>query len=968
MPNLKSVAMLCTYKFRRGHDARIEPEGLSKITMTSDSLIPLRRKLGGLTALTLAFTMMAGCAGIMNTKTSALEGTTSSALPEVTIPYDKFTLDNGLTVIVNEDRKAPVVAVNIWYKVGSKDESVGSRGFAHLFEHLMFQGSENYKNDFFVPFKEAGATDQNGTTSTDRTNYFETVPTPALDMALWMESDRMGHFKGAINQANLDEQRAVVKNEKRQGENRPYGQAMKRIAEETFPEGHPYSWPTIGYMEDLDAASLEQVKTWFTTYYGPSNAVLVLSGDIDTATARKKVEKYFGDIPAGVPLTKLKTWVAKRDQEKRDVMQDQVPQARIMKVWNVAATGTKDSEQLSLVTDILGGGKNSRLYRRLVVEDKLTTSVGAFLYDRLLAGQVMIYADARPGVDLAKVEAAIDDELQKFLKKGPTSEELQRTKFSQAASFVRGTERVGGFGGKSDILASGEVLYGNPGFYQTSFDMMEAAGTDDLRDSARQWLSDGAYVLEITPFPEYSHAARGADRSKVPGAGEQVKLSLPGLERTTLANGLKVVLASRPQTPVVEMEMQFNAGLAARMGKPGLPALTMAMLDEGTRNRDSVDISEALEDLGTGISVGNDLDTSSVYLDTLTVSLDPSLEIMADILINPTFNQSDFDRIRNNVVDGIHQEKSAPTSIIRRVLPELLYGKDHNYDTPWSGSGTTVSVAALKRDDLVQFWSTWLRPDNATLVVTGDITMDQLLPRLNAAFGDWAAPAEALPKKSIAKVVPRKQPAVYLVDYPGAGQSVIVASQLVMPSNNKNTLTFNVMNDVIGGQFTARLNMNLREDKGWTYGANSYSKSSRGQRPYLASASVQTDQTGPAMAEILREYTAFVSNKPATEPELELVKRNRTRQLPGSYETNNALLGSISTLVEYGLPDTDLYDYAGKVEAVDLVAVKKVAREYLKPQDFVWVVAGDLKKIKPQIEKLGLGKITVLSREGKPVK
>ncbi|MCL6272140.1 insulinase family protein [Sansalvadorimonas sp. 2012CJ34-2] len=920
-------------------------------------------------ALVLSGAFLAGCSGMSVSSFTASSQTTASqpaALPEVTIPFQKFTLDNGLTVIVNEDHKAPIVAVNIWYKVGSKDESLGSRGFAHLFEHLMFQGSENFQGEFFTPFKEAGATDQNGTTSSDRTNYFQTVPTPALDMALWMESDRMGHFLNSISQAKLDEQRGVVKNEKRQGEDRPYGKVWSRVAEQSFPDGHPYSWPTIGYMEDLDAASVDLVKKWFETYYGPSNAVLVLSGDIDVETAREKVQKYFGDIPAGEPLNKLEAWVAKRSEDKRDTIQDRVPQTRIMMVWNVAESGTEDAELLSLASDVLGGGRNSRLYKRLVLEDQLATDVSVFLYDRLLAGQFMISASARPDVTTDQLETAIREELASFLKDGPTKEELQRIRFSQAAGFVRGTERVGGFGGKSDILARGEVLHGDPAFYQKSLDMMKASTPAAIRTSAKEWLSDGAYVLEVTPFPEYSHSAQGADRSRVPAAGDQVDLSLPALEKATLDNGLSVVLASRPQTPVVQMELLFNGGLSGRLGKPGLPDLAMAMLTEGTKKRSNLQLAADLENIGTGLSTGNDLDTSSVYLNTLTVSLDPSLNILADVLMNPVFPEKNFVRVRNNLLDGIRQEKATPTSAVGRVLPELLYGNDHAYNTPWSGNGTTESVKELQREDLIEFWKTWLRPDNATLIVTGDITMEQLLPKLNKAFVKWNAPQLPLPNKNIAHVDAPEKTRVYLVDYPGSSQSVIVASQLVMPSNNDNTLAFNLMNDVIGGQFTARLNMNLREDKSWAYGAKSYAKSARGQRPYLASASVQADKTSPAVQEILKEYHAFLSSKPATAQEVDFVKRNRIRKLPGSYETNGALLSSISSLVEYDLPENDLYEYADKVEGVSTHDIQAMAKEYLTPDAFTWVIAGDVKKIKPELEKLGLGEIVVLNKDGRP--
>lgn len=920
------------------------------------------------TALASLFTVTGFADTVLAEPTPTPVYTSSQALPEVTIPFERFTLNNGLTAIVNEDRKAPVVAVNLWYKVGSKDESMGQRGFAHLFEHLMFQGSENYKGEFFTPFKEAGATDQNGTTSSDRTNYFQTVPTPALDLALWMESDRMGHFMGAINQESLDEQREVVKNEKRQGENRPYGTMWNRMAEQTFPPGHPYSWPTIGYMEDLNAASLEQVKEWFATYYGPSNAVLVLSGDVDLATAKEKVEKYFGDIPAGKPLSKLDTWIAKRTEEIRDTIQDRVPQARLLKVWNVAQTGTVDAEYLSLLTDVLGSGRNSRLYKRLVLEDELATSVGAFLYDRLLAGQVIVYADARPDASLEAIEEAINEEIAELIKDGPAPEELNRVRFSRSASFVRGTERVGGFGGKSDILAMGEVIHNDPAFYEKSFAIMKMATPQDLQEVAKEWLSSGAYTLEITPFPEYAHNATGADRSKLPEAGEQVDVILPKLEHATLDNGLKVILASRPQTPVVQLELLFDAGLSARGTQPGLPGLTMAMLDEGTTSLDNLQLAEELEKLGTGIDVGNSLDSSSITMDSLTVSLEPSLKILADIIEHPAFKETDLKRVRTNLIEMIRQEQSTPNKIVGRLLPELLYGKDHAYSIPWSGSGDQKSLESLTRDDLITFWKTWLRPDNATLIVTGDITMDKLLPMLNKTLAGWTAPTTSLPEKSVAAVEPAKKSTVYLIDFPEAEQSVIVGSQLVMPSNTEETLPFNLMNDIIGGQFTARINMNLREDKGWAYGANSYAKSARGQRPYMVTTSVQADKTGPAMEEILKEYKAFLTSAPATDSELDLVKRNSIRALPGRYETNNALLGSIGALVEYDMPESYLYDYGERIEKLTLPDMHNSAKQYLTPENFTWVVAGDVAQIRPQIEKLGLGEIVVLGKDGEPVK
>ena len=919
-----------------------------------------------LLVLTLGATVQTGCTASLSS--GSLSANAIQQLPRATIAYEKFTLDNGLTVIVHEDHKAPVVAVNIWYKVGSRDESVGKRGFAHLFEHLMFQGSENYNDDFFRPFEKAGAIEQNGTTNTDRTNYFETVPSSALDVALWMESDRMGHFLGVITQEKLDEQRDVVKNEKRQSENLPYGKVGNRLAEQTFPVGHPYSWPTIGYMGELDAANLDLVKDWFRTYYGPSNAVLVLAGDIDVATAREKVNHYFGDIPAGPPLSRMDSWIARRTEEKRDLMQDRVPQAQILKVWNVAPADSMDSEYLSLVADVLAGGKNSRLYKRLVHDQQLATSVSAFVYARMLAGQFIIVANARDGVDLSRIETVIDEELKQFLKNGPDKKELQRIKFSQAAEFVRGTERVGGLGGKSDILAHGEVYFGDPGHYLTSFDVMQDATPAMLRDAANRWLDSGAYVLNVIPFPDHEHAATGADRSELPPLGSSPRVSLPAIERATLSNGLRVVLAPRHQTPVVSMELLFDGGLSGRLGKPGLPGLTMAMLDEGTASKTSLELAEELEIIGTSLSTGNDFDTSSVYMDCLKVTLDQSLAIMADILTRPAFRETDLERLRGNMLNAVRQEQASPASVASRILPKLLYGPGHAYNTPWSGSGDLDTIASLSRDDLVTYWKTWIRPDNGTLIVTGDTTMEELLPRLERVLSHWQAPATPMPAKSIAGVPGPDKARVYLVDYPGVSQSTIIASQLIMPVNDANALAFSLLNDVIGGQFTSRLNMNLREDKHWAYGARSYVRSTRGQRPYLATAAVQIDKTSEAMMEILREFQGSVGKKPVTDKELDLVRIGRINKLPAAYETNDALLDSISGLVKYNLPDSYLYNYADRVKNTGNDVIRKTARATLRPDRLVWLVVGDLSKIKAGIERLNIGPVIVLNKDGNPVR
>src|SRR5713226_745624 len=460
---------------------------------------------------------------------------------EIDIPYERFVLDNGLTVIVHEDHKAPIVAINIWYHVGSKNEKPGKTGFAHLFEHLMFGGSEHAPGRYIDTMERIGATDLNGTTNPDRTNYFQNVPTSAVDFTLWMESDRMGHLLGALDQTTLDLQRGVVQNEKRQGENQPYGVTEQLLTQNTYPAGHPYSWTTIGEMADLDAASMKDVQEWFKTYYGPSNVVLVLAGDIDAKTAREKVTKYFGDIPAGPPVAHQQVWVAKMTGTHRQVVQDRVPQARIYKIWNIPEYGNADADYLDLVSDVLSTGKTSRFYKRLVYDDQIATNANAFVALSEIGGQFRVQATARPGQDLAQVEKELDEELARFLREGPTAEELQRVKTEYAANFIRGIERIGGFGGKSDRLAQSQVFRGRPDAYKDSLKRVQEATAEDLKAAANRWLSDGVYILEVVPFPEYKTASSGADRAKAPVPGTPPELKLPKLQRITLSNGLKVI-------------------------------------------------------------------------------------------------------------------------------------------------------------------------------------------------------------------------------------------------------------------------------------------------------------------------------------------------------------------------------------------------------------------------------------------
>ena len=883
---------------------------------------------------------------------------------QIEIPYEKFVLDNGLTLLVHEDRKAPIVSVNVWYHVGSKNEKPGKTGFAHLFEHLMFNGSENFNDDYFQALERVGATNLNGTTNVDRTNYFQDVPRPALDLALWMESDRMGNMLGAVDQAKLDEQRGVVQNEKRQSENQPYAVAYELITKNTYPKGHPYSWTVIGEMEDLDAASLEDVHEWFKAYYGAANAVISIAGDISPNKARDLVEHYFGGIPSGPPVARHRTWIARRTGEQRQTVEDRVPQARVMKVWNVPQWGSREAVMLDLVTDVLAAGKSSRLYKRLVYEDQIATDASAYVSAREIGGQVILRGTAQPAGDLAAVERALDEELARFLKDGPTRAELERAKMDHKARFIRGVERIGGFGGKSDILARNEVYTGNPSHYKQMLDWAEEASAEDLRSVAATYLSDGVYVLEIHPAPPRSVTENKVDRSGLPSSEGFPEFAFPETTAVTLSNGLHVVHAPMRSIPTVEMSLVVNAGYAAdRVGIPGLAKMTAEMLDEGTSERDSLQISDEATRLGARISASASLDTATVNLSALTESLGEALDLFAEVILQPSFPQADLDRLKRLQVAGIRQEMSQPFTVGLRLLPGLIYGSDHAYSAPMTGSGSIESVTSLTRSDIVEFHRKWYRPDNATLVAVGDMPLEVLRPMLEDRFGNWSGQG-SLPSLELADVPMPDRRAVYLVDKPGALQSVILAGLPAPPTNNPDEIAIETMNAILGGSFTSRINMNLREDKHWSYGARSLLLDARGPRMFMAYSPVQTDKTKESMIEIDRELRDILDSRPPEEDELSKAQRNRTLRLPGQYETKRSVLRALRDIETYDLPSDYFETYAGKVRSLRLPDIGRAAEATVHPNRMVWVVVGDLSKIESGVRELGFGDVRRLSPEG----
>ena len=881
---------------------------------------------------------------------------------DINIDYEKFTTDNGLTVIVHEDRKAPVVAVAVWYKVGSKDEPNGKSGFAHLFEHLMFNGTENYDDEWFGPLQEAGATGLNGTTNFDRTNYFQTVPTPALDRILWMESDRMGHLLGAVTQEKLDEQRGVVQNEKRQGEDQPYGSVFTHIFEGLFPIGHPYHHTVIGSMEDLNSASLDDVKGWFNQYYGPNNAILVLSGDINAEEAKPLVNKYFADIEPGPALSKWEAWVPKRSANTREVIQDKVPQSRIYRLWVSPENTSSTATDLFIAASVMGDGKNSRLYKELVYDQQIATNASVFNYELQMASIFGVTVDVKDGVDVSTVEKEIDKVSSEFLRKGPSKDEVKLVSTKRRASIIRGLEEVGGFGGKADTLASGEFIAGDPNYFKTELSELGQATPKGVKAAANKWLKEGWHQITVVPFIEHTASTEGVDRSSgLPSIDAETQLSFPEVTETTLSNGVKVVFAKRSTVPLVNVAVQFDAGYAADAGgKLGLASFTTQMLDEGAGKYDALELAAELEQLGTDLNAGSNLDTTTVSMSMLTENMEPSLALMGDILKSPTFKEEEIERQRALILSNIAQQKTRPVSIALTLLPPLIYGEGHAYGIPFTGTGTEQDVQAITRDDLVNFKNTWLRPDNATIFVVGDTTLGAIKPMLEKEFGKWKVEGSKGAKQIAEASMPEQGQAI-IIDRPGAQQSLILAAHLAPPTGADNNIAINAMNLTLGGAFTARVNMNLREDKSWSYGAYTFLQDARGQRPFMVYAPVQTDKTGPSLLELKKELNAYLGEKPPMANELERARLDEVRSLPGQFETANAVLYSLLSSERFNRQYSYPESLVEKYNSLSLDDLSNAAKDVLHPEKLTWIIIGDAEKIKAEVEAAQLGPVSVQS-------
>ena len=886
---------------------------------------------------------------------------------QVTIPHTSFTLPNGLIVIVHEDHKAPIVAVSVWYNVGSKDEPAGKTGFAHLFEHLMFQGSEDLPGDYFKYLQQIGATDYNGTTTTDRTNYFETVPKGALARALFMESDRMGYLLGSVTQSVLDNQRSVVQNEKRQGDSRPGGLVQYSMFGDLFPPGHPYHHTTIGSMADLDKASLADVKQWFRAKYGPNNAVLVIAGDVTADEARPLVERYFGSIPAGPVNHPALASAPRLAKNKYVAMKDNVAATTIQRYWPVPGLLDKQLAALDIGGSALGGLNSSRLDKILVRQEQLAVGVTAGIYPLQRAGIFVVTATVKPGVDPALVNKRLDEILADYVANGPTEDEVQRAVMLEVSGRIRDLEQVGDFGGKASTLAEGQTFAHNSDFYKKTLGDYAAITPAAVKTAMQQWLKRPYLTITLSPGERAAYSeskpivkaqVKDADLPKPtrepPPVGQPSELHFPQIVHTKLSNGIPVEYVQRTAVPVTQMAIAFDAGDSADApDRRGLASFTVNLLDEGTGALNSQEFAEAEERLGANVSSGNSADRSYAMLNALSPNLAPSLDLLADTVRNPAFAPEAIQRVRAQTLTGIAQMQKDPTRAANRLLPQVLFGASHPYGGP--SGGDPKAIADFTRADLETFRQRWLRPDNARIFIVSNLPLSDVQPLLEQRFGAWAVPAAAKGTKAFVAPPPRPSAQkILLINKPGAPQASITGAQLLPIDPRGDVVPLNAANDTLGGDFLSRLNMDLREDKGWSYGVSGNDRLLQHGASYVISAPVQADKTGEALAELNSQVQSFLTTKGVTPDELSRTVTKSIDELPGEFETAGAVISAMMSMDLLGRPDNYYETLPSRYRALTPASADQAIRSAVDPKGFTWIVVGDAAEIRPQLDKLGI--------------
>jgi zinc protease len=887
------------------------------------------------------------------------------------IQFEKYTLPNGLQVILHVDRKLPMVHVNQWFHVGSKNERPGRSGFAHLFEHMMFQGSKNASKEYFTYAEAAGANVReggvNGTTDQDRTNYFATVPSGNLENLLWVESDRLMTLPDAITKEKLDNQRDVVKNERRQGlENTPYGRWFKLVTENLYPSRHPYANDVIGVHEDLTAATLDDVREFFRTYYTPNNLSLVIAGDFDIAEAKRLVEKYFGTIPAGPALDRPAKGAVALDGERTLEVNDRVPQERTYFAWPAPAYFDAGDAELNLVATILTDGLSARLNKTLIYDKQLASNTVAFQSGQPLAGIFVMWVTARPGADLKQIEQIVTDEIARLAKEGPTEEELRRAKSKWEFNFITGLERIGGFGGKADILNQYNTYLGNPDMFEADFARYRSATAATVRRAVGEHLDTRDRLLvRFRPETSGRPSTVAIDRSAEPPLGGDKPFNAPDVKTAKLENGLELFVVERRELPKVSVALATRAGsISDPQGKSGLASMTARVMRRGTATRDALAIDTALGDLGTTLGWGAGREFAQLELEVLKRNLGPAMAILADVALNPSFPANEFDRERKLALDALAQQANSPQAIAGRVAFMLAFGADHPYGRP--AMGLPGSVKAVTREDLVQFQKTYWKPGSSALVFAGDITLAEATQLARQHFGGWSGGAATEVK--VGAPQPPGPGKVFLVDRQDAAQTV-VAHVLPAPARRAPDYYALVLADAVygGGGFGTRLNLNLREDKGYSYGVFSNPALFTNAGTIIASGGVQTDKTKESVVEFVNELKNLAGAKPVSDTELTAARLTKIRGYAQQFESVGRVNDQILALWAVRLPMVELQKEPESLLAATLAAVNAAAAKYGAPAGASLLLVGDLSKVEAGIRELKLGEIVHLDVEGRPV-
>ncbi|MGH9440882.1 MAG: M16 family metallopeptidase [Thermoanaerobaculia bacterium] len=886
------------------------------------------------------------------------------AAAPIHISYTKKVLENGLTVVLHEDHRLPVAAVNILYRVGSADEKPGRSGFAHLFEHLMFTGSAHVENGRFDRLLESAGGENNATTRADSTDYFELVPSNALELPLYLDGDRMATLGQAITREKFETQRSVVENERREDiDNRPYGTTEETLLAHLFPPGHPYHLPVIGTMKDLDAATLADVRAFFSEHYTPNNAILSIAGDFDSRRVGDLVEKYFGAIPRGPISSPPRPAPVEVPSEIRLRLEDRVELPRLTLAWVTPANLEPGDAALDVLARVLTGDKTSRLYRRLVYEMQIAQDVSAGQDSQSLASLFTISVTARPGHSLSEIEPVVEEELGRLTSEAPSATEILRARSSIEASFLRRLERIGGI---ADQLAEYEATAGDPDFFQKDLDRYESLKPEDIRDAAALLSENHRVVLSVVPNgkldlaswvqPRPRAKAAGVvpvDWNVVPSPGPAPEVRLPAVRRKKLSNGLSVWILEQHALPIVRADLVVPAGSEEDpRDEAGLARMAAAMLSRGTETRSALDLSGQASLLGAELGAGAGWDSSFVTLDVPSARWGDGLDLLADVALHPAFRLDELERVKKGTLAALQQQVDEPEAVAGAALERTVYGSGHPYGR--SDQGVLRSVARIQAGDVRSFYRKAFEPAGAVLIVVGDVSAESAFREIEKRFGSW--------KGEGGKAAPVRKPAsapsrLILIDKPGAAQSAIEVGRIGVARSTPDFFSIEVMNTILGGSFTSRLNQNLREVHGYAYGAGSGFAMRRGAGPFAAEASVQTDSTAPALREMLSELRRITVEKPA-EAELEKAKNYLALSFPQTLETPGDLARRLATVFLFSLPE-DYYDrFVSRVEAVTAQDVLRAAQETLAG-DFVIVVVGDLARIRPEIEKLGVGAIEI---------